>query len=80
MDAENRRSNQEVGIVEVVFTLRAEDELTKEQIKEIEAARDMPCVEDEDNPALDPQKTPELWNKAMEALAERNRRMAQRMA
>ena len=66
--------------MDVYFNLKPDDELTREQIIEIEAARDLPYVEDEDNPELDPQKTPELWNKAMEALAERNRRMAQRMA
>lgn len=62
------------------FTLRPEDELTKEQIEEIEASRYMAYVEDEDSPLIDPEKTPELWAKALEALADRNRRMAQRMA
>ena len=66
--------------MDVVFTLKPEDELTDEQISEVEAARNMPPVEDEDCPELDPQRTPELWAKALEALAERNRRMAQHMA
>ena len=66
--------------MDVRFTLRPEDELTEEQIREIEASRDMAYVEDEDSPLLDPQKTPELWAKALEALGDRNRRMAQRMA
>ena len=55
-------------------------QLSEEQIKEIEASVLRPCVEDEDCPELDPQKTPELWEEMMKALAERNRKMAQRMA
>lgn len=35
---------------------------------------------DEDCPEIDPQKTPELWAKMMDALARRNCKMAQRMA
>ena len=60
--------------------INIERELTEAQIKEIEAARDLPYVEDEDNPELDPQKTPELWAEMMKALATRNQRMAERMA
>ena len=66
--------------MDVFFTLKPEDELTEAQIREIEAAGRLPFAEDDDNPTLDPQKTPELWAKALEALADRNRRMAQRMA
>ena len=55
-------------------------QLSKEQIKEIEASSQMPIVEDEDCPEIDPQKTPELWTEMMDALAKRNRKMAQRMA
>ena len=54
--------------------------LTEAQINEIKAASDLPYVEDEDCPMLDPQKTPELWTDMMNALAERNCRMAERMA
>lgn len=60
--------------------INIERELTEVQIKEIEAARDLPYVEDEDNPELDPQKTPELWAEMMKALVTRNQRMAERMA
>ena len=60
--------------------IRLERELTEEQIKEIESARNLPYVEDADSPELDPQATPELWAEMMRALAERNRRMAERMA
>ncbi|MBQ8964458.1 MAG: hypothetical protein IJ089_11840 [Clostridia bacterium] len=55
-------------------------QLTEEQIREIEASSLRPCVEDDDCPELDPEKTPELWAEMMKALAERNRKMAQRMA
>ena len=55
-------------------------QLTEEQIREVEAAENMPFVEDQECPEIDPQKTPELWDEMMKALAERNRKMAQRMA
>ena len=54
--------------------------MTEEQVREIEAACKLPYVEDEDCPQIDPQRTPELWEEMMKALAERNRKMAQRMA
>lgn len=66
--------------MDVHFTLKADAQLSPEQIREIEASRDFPFVEDEDSLEVDPQKNPELWAKALEALAERNRRMAKRMA
>jgi len=55
-------------------------QLSEAQIREIEASSQKPIVEDEDCPEIDPQKTPELWAEMMEALAKRNRKMAQRMA
>ena len=66
--------------MDVTFTLKPGDQLTQDQIQEIKAARDWAHTEDEDNPELDPQTTPELWESALKALAERNRRMAKRMA
>ena len=66
--------------MDIKFTLKPEDELTEEQIKEIEASRGFEYVEDEDSPLIDPEKSPELWARALEALGDRNRRMAQRMA
>ncbi len=60
--------------------IKLETQLTEAQIREIEAAQNKPAVEDEDCPELDPQKTPELWDEMMKSLAERNRKMAQRMA
>ena len=53
---------------------------TEDQVREIEASREFPFVEYEDSPEIDPQKNPELWAKALEALAERNRMMAKNMA
>ena len=66
--------------MDVRFHLSPDAQLTEEQIREIEAARDLPYVEDEDSPEIDPERTLELWAAMMEALAERNRKMAQRMA
>ena len=66
--------------MEIHFTLNADAQPTEEQIRQIEAAQDLPYVEDEDSPEVDPQKNPELWASALEALARRNRQMAKRMA
>lgn len=60
--------------------IKLNHDLSEAQIREIEDASHLPYVEDEDSPMLDPQKTPELWAEMMNALAERNRRMAERMA
>ena len=60
--------------------IRLSKELNEAQIQEIEAAKNLPFVEDEDCPELDPQKTPELWAEMLKSLAERNRAMARRMA
>ena len=66
--------------MDIRFTLNEDATLTEEQIREIEAAANYPYVEDVDSPEVDPEKNPELWRKALESLAERNRRMAKRMA
>ena len=66
--------------MDIRFTLNADAMPTEDQIREIEASRELPFVEDEDSPEIDPQKNPELWARALEALAERNRRMAKSMA
>lgn len=66
--------------MEIRFTLNADAKPTPAQIAEIEASRDYPFVEDEDSPEVDPEKNPELWAKALEALAKRNRKMAKEMA
>lgn len=54
--------------------------LSEAQIREIETVALLPIVEDEDCPEIDPEKTPELWAEMMEALAKRNRKMAQPVA
>lgn len=66
--------------MDIRFTLSKNAALTEEQIREIEKSADYPYVEDDDSPEVDPEKNPELWKKALDALAERNRRMAKRMA
>ena len=45
----------------------------------IEAARDLPAEADEDNPEIDPIKTPEQYAALMRAVAERNRRVAEKL-
>ena len=62
------------------FMIKADAIPTEDQVREIEASREFPFVEDEDSPEIDPQKNPELWAKALDALAERNRKMAKNMA
>ena len=66
--------------MDIRFTLNEGATLTEEQIKEIENAVNYPYVEDDDSPEVEPTKNPELWKKALDSLAERNRRMAKRMA
>jgi hypothetical protein len=66
--------------VDIRFMIKADAIPTEDQAREIEASREFPFVEDEDSPEIDPQKNPELWAKALEALAERNRMMAKNMA
>lgn len=53
--------------------------LTPEQIAMIEAARDLQVGEDEDNPEIDPIKTPEQYAALMRAVAERNRRVIEKL-
>ena len=66
--------------MDIRFTLNENTALTEEQIKEIENSANYSYVEDDDSPEIDPEKNPELWKKALESLADRNRRMAKRMA
>ena len=60
---------------DIHYTLKPETPLTPEQIAMIEAARDLPVEADEDNPEIDPIKTPEQYAALMRAVAERNRRV-----
>lgn len=63
-------------MADVKYRLKQGQKLTEEQVKEIEAARDIPIVFDEDSPEIDPEKTPELFASMMKAVAERNQRIA----
>ena len=53
--------------------------MTPEEIAMIEAARNLPVEEDEDNPEIDPVKTPEQYAALMRAVAERNRRVVEKL-
>ena len=64
---------------DVHFTLRLDTPLTDEEIAMIEAARELPPVEDEDNPEIDPVATPEQYAALMRAVAERNRRVIEKL-
>lgn len=64
---------------DVYFTLKRGTPLTPEQIAMIETARDLPVEEDEDNPEIDPNKTPEQYAALMRAVAERNRRVVEKL-
>lgn len=64
----------------VHFTLKRGTPITKEEIAMIEAASNMPAEYDEDNPEIDPINTPELYSALVEAVGERNRRIAKRRA
>ena len=64
---------------DVYFTLKRGTPLTPEQIAMIEAARDLPVEEDEDNPEIDPIKTPEQYAALIRAVAERNRRVVEKL-
>ena len=61
---------------DVHFTLMPGTELTAEEIAMIEAARDLPEEYDEDNPEIDPVATPRQYAALMQAVANRNCRLA----
>ena len=65
---------------EVHYTLRKGTKITEEEIAMIEAASTMPSEYDEDNPEIDPIKTPELYKALVQAVAERNQRISRRRA
>ena len=64
---------------DVHFTYKRGTPLTPEEIAMIEAARELPAEEDEDNPEIDPIRTPEQYAALMRAVAERNRRVHERL-
>ena len=60
---------------EVTYKLKAGTALSPEEIAIIEAARNLPVSADEDNPEIDPIKTPALYEALMQAVAQRNKHM-----
>ena len=63
----------------VYYTYKRETPLTPEEIAMIEAARNLSVEADEDNPEIDPGKTPEQYAALMRAVAERNRRVVEKL-
>ena len=65
--------------MEIRYQLKEEAQLTEDQIKEIEVARNCAYIEDEDSPEIDPEKNPELYEGFLKSLGERNRRLAKQI-
>ena len=65
---------------EIHFELKRGEALTPAEIAMIETASTMPAEYDEENPEIDPVKTPELYEALVQAVAERNRRISRRRA
>lgn len=66
-----------ICMAEVRYTIKKNQKPTREQIEMIEAACAREYVYDEDAPETDPEKTPERYAAMMNAVAERNRRIAE---
>ena len=64
---------------DVRYTYKRGTPLTPEEIAMIEAARELPVEEDEENPEIDPIRTPEQYAALMRAVAERNRRVHEKL-
>ncbi|MBR1812498.1 MAG: hypothetical protein IJ773_01605 [Lachnospiraceae bacterium] len=65
---------------EIYFTLKKGTVLTESEIAMLETASTNPPEYDEENPEIDPIHTPELYSSLVNAVGERNRRIAKRMA
>lgn len=63
---------------DVTYVIKRGTQLAEEEIAMIEAASMMPEEYDEDNPEIDPVKTPELYKSLIKAVGERNRRISKR--
>ena len=61
---------------DIHFKLEKGAPLKEEEIAMIEAASVMPDEADEENPEIDPIKTPELYAALVKAVGERNRRIS----
>ena len=64
---------------DVHYTYKRGTPLTPEEIAMIEAARNLSVEADEDNPEIDPVKTPEQYAALMRAVAERNQRVVEKL-
>ena len=60
---------------DVSYVLKRGTQMSKEELALIEAASVMPEEYDEDNPEIDPVKTPEMYKALIKAVGERNRRI-----
>lgn len=65
---------------EIHFELKPGTGLTSAEIAMLEAADNIPAEYDEDNPEIDPIRTPELYAALVRAVAERNQRISKRRA
>ena len=65
---------------DVYFELTRGTCLTPEEIAMLEAASEREDEYDEDNPEIDPIKTPALYAALLQATAERNQRISKRRA
>ena len=63
---------------DIRYKLKKGSVLTREEIAMIEEAKGLEPVYDEDNPAIDPVTTPELYNALMNAVADRNRSLTRK--
>ena len=66
-------------MADVTYVLKEGQQLTDIQIAQIEEARKAPIEFDEDCPEIDPVETPELYEAMMQAVVERNQRVAARL-
>ena len=62
------------------FVLDRDSEITAGEIAALETAESMPVVPDDEDPEIDPVRTPELYATLMAAVGERNRRVSRHCA
>ena len=65
---------------EVRYSIKKGQKPTEEQIKEVMEATKKAPVYDSECPFVDPEKTPKNYEAMMKAVAERNRRLAEKLA
>ncbi len=64
---------------EVTYTRKIGTPLSEEEVAMIETAGAQEDVYDSDNPFIEPDTTPELYAAMMNAVAERNRRVTEKL-